>query len=126
MEEAFAQIKTRKLRKHLPKALGGGFVKAIQGLGLLYALGVYALRATVAQATALGTAAAACFGLGQVLLHRATGHKLDDHKGQQQHPQQSGHHEQQAFEGVQQHGLFKNYGSYFAHQVSMAQVSPWA
>jgi hypothetical protein len=83
-----------------------GLVEAVQRLDLLQPLGVHALRAPVAQAPALGTAAHARTGLGfgHVLLHRAAGHKLDHHEGQQQHAQQGGQHEQDALEDVGQHG----------------------
>ena len=119
LKKAFAQVKACELRQHLPKTLGRGLVKAVQRFGLFNALGVHALRAPVAQASPFGTAAGACFGFGQVLLHRPPGHKLDHDKGQQQDAQQGGHHQHQAFQDVEQHGQR-------AHQVSMAQVSPWA
>ena len=43
-------------------------------------------------------------GLGHVLLHRAARHELDHHESQQQHAQQGGQHEQDAFEDVGEHG----------------------
>ncbi len=70
---------------------------------------------------AFGTTAARRPGLGfgHVLLHRAAGHELDHHKGQQQHAQQGGKHQQKAFEDVGKHG---RYGGAHAHQGSAAPL----
>src|SRR5260370_31629936 len=69
----------------------GRLVKAVEGLDLLYALGVHPLVATVGQATALAATAHAGLGLGQILLDRATGHELHDHEGQQQYARSEEH-----------------------------------
>ena len=80
------------------------FVKAVQRLDLLDALGVHPLRAAVAEAAALGPATAgAGLGFGQVLLDRAARHKLHHRKGDDQHAQQGWQHQQQALENVDQH-----------------------
>src|SRR5439155_15941460 len=118
LEKAFAEVKARKLDQHFPKAFVGRLVKAVKRLDLFNALGIHALRAAVAQAAAFRTGAAAGLGLGKVLLDRTTRHKLDHAKGNEQHAEQRGNHQQQAFEDVSQH-------VYLAHQVSMAQDSPW-
>ncbi|MNT38655.1 hypothetical protein D3C72_1748580 [compost metagenome] len=114
----------------------GRFVKTVKRLDLLDALGVHALRPAVAQpASFSATTARSRFGLGHVLLHRAAGHKLNHHKGQQQHTEQGGQHEQYAFEDVGEHGrgvecvsrYFLSgavWGGIRAHQVSMTQPSP--
>ena len=94
------------------------FVKAIQSLDLLNALGVHALCAPVAKAAAFGATAAGStrFGFGQVLLNRAARDKLHNGKSDQQHAEQRGDHEQQALKDVDQHQR--------AHQVLMTQPSP--
>ena len=48
-------------------------------------------------------AAVAPLQLGNHLLDRAARHDLDHDEGQQQHPQQGRHHQQQALEQVMQH-----------------------
>ncbi|MNS97887.1 hypothetical protein D3C72_1322360 [compost metagenome] len=103
LKEAAAQVKPGKLAHHLHKALSRWLVKAIERLDLVEALLVNALAATVAHAAALRTTAGPRLGLGQVLLHRATGYELDHGKGQQQHAQQGRDHQQQAFEDVGEH-----------------------
>ncbi len=112
------------------------FIKTVERLDLLHAFGVHALRPAVAQPSAFRAATASSrFGLGHVLLHRATGYKLDHHKGQQQHTEQGGQHEQYAFEDVGKHGRGDEcrsryflsgavWGGIRAHQVSMTQPSP--
>lgn len=108
IEKALAQIEARKLAHHHPEALGGRFVKAVEGLDFLDPLGVHTLAATVTGAGSGGALAAhiASLKLGHHLFHRSARHELDDHKGHEQHPKQGRHHEQQAFEDVAQHGQF--------------------
>ena len=77
-----AQVKAGELPEHLKETLMGGSVKAVQGLDLFQSLRVHPLRPPITQAAALGTDAFACLGFGQVLLDRAAGHKLNDHKGE--------------------------------------------
>ena len=103
LKKAFAQVKLRKLLEHLPEALWCRLVETVQCFSLFNAFGVYTLRAPITQATAFGATARAGLGLRQILLDRTTRHKLDDDKRQKQHPKQGGHHQEQAFQRVQQH-----------------------
>ena len=106
LEKAGAQIKARKLAQHLHKALQGRLVKAIERLDFFQPFRVHPLPAAIAHGCTFCTTARTGLGLCQILLHRATGHKLDDDKGQQQHAQESGNHEQNTFENIGKHGGF--------------------
>ena len=103
LKKAGAQIEARELTQHLHKAFYRRLVKAVQRLDLFKPLGVHALAAPVAHGSTFGAVSGTGLGLGQILLHRATGHELDDHKGQQQHAQQRGNHQQNTFENIGKH-----------------------
>ena len=84
----------------------GRFVKAIQRLDLLDAFRVYPLAAAVGNAAGVASRGIGpSLGFGQILLNRPTRHKLNHHKSQQQHAQQRGKHQKDAFEDVKRHGL---------------------
>ena len=106
VEKALTQIELGKLFEHHPEPLDRWFVKAVEGFDFGNAGGVHALSAAVT-ASRCRSALPACVAPLQLrdhLLHRATGHKLDHHKGHQQNPEQGRNHQQQAFENVGQHG----------------------
>jgi hypothetical protein len=96
---------------------------------------VHALAATVASACH-GSALAATVAALQLrhhLLNRTPRHKLNDHKGHEQHAEQGGNHQQQTSEDVRTHGARSALLmaakvarlSMVAHQVEEAHVSGW-
>ena len=106
VEKAFAQIELRKLLEHHPETLSGWLVKTVECFDFGNAGRIHALPATVTAACSC-RALPACvptLQLGHHLLNGPTRHKLDHRKRQQQHPEQSRDHQQQAFENVGQHG----------------------
>ena len=80
-----------------------GLVKAIELFDLRQPRLIHALAAPVSERAAFGRAARR-LGLGQVLLHRPARHELQNDESQQQHAQQRGQHQQQAFGNVGRHG----------------------
>jgi len=111
LEKAAPQIEARKAAEHLHEALRRGFVEPVELADFGQPLFIHPLRAAVAQPLRRHRARAALEAraprprLRQILLHRPARHELNDRESHQQHAQQRGQHEQNAFEDVGEHGL---------------------
>ena len=104
----------------LPEALQRRLVEAVQRLDLLDLLRIDTLSAAIGADVAPAGSAP---GLGDVLLHRPARHELRHDEGQDQHAEQRGQHQQDAFGDVGGHaaGYLAVIGGMRAHQTVIGQ-----